>query len=342
MYHRNVSGFDPKSPNVARVYDALVGGKDNFEPDRGAVAILAEIAPQITELAAENRQFQARAVTWLANQGITQFLDLGCGMPAEPNTHETAQEANPDARVAYVDIDPVAANHMTTFVRPGSGVTAVRADASDPAGVRAALDGALDFTQPVAVLMGALLHFYPAPAAREIVTGTTGDLAPGSYLTLSVIAAEGKVMDRLIPAYSAAIAPLYPYTEDETAGLLDGLDLVPPGIAPHDTWRPGWAEAPPPKADRDFFGHVAVARVGAPAPRDQLATITRNAHGHPCTIGSWPASIRTPRISPGSTTPSSAARTTSNPTGARPRNSPRSVPSSPSSRPRTGSSRPAP
>ena len=201
-------------------------------------------------------------MTWLATRGITQFLDLGCGMPAEPNTHETAQEINPYARVIYVDIDPVVITHMNTFTGPGTGVTVVRSDASDPAATRTALADAIDFTEPVAVLMCALLHFYPAPAAREIVVGHTSVLAPGSYLVVSVIGAGGKVMDRLIPAYSAVVAPLYPYTEDETAGLLDGLDLIPPGIVTQDVWRPGRAEVPPPDRSPDFFGHVAVARVG--------------------------------------------------------------------------------
>jgi SAM-dependent methyltransferase len=246
---------------VARLYGSLVGSKDNYEPDRSVAEELAAISPQLAEIAATNRHFQARAVSWLAGQGVTQFLDLGCGMPTDPNIHQTAREIVPDATVAYVDSDPVVVNHMTTFARPGSGIAAVQADVGDPEAVRAALDGAIDFTRPVAVLMCALLHFYQVPEAREIVAGHAAALAPGSYFVVSVIGAGGKVMDRLIPAYSAAVAPLYPYTEADTAAVLDGLDLIPPGIAAQDAWRPGWAEVPPPNPSRDFFGHVAVARV---------------------------------------------------------------------------------
>lgn len=258
-----MADFDPKSPSVARLYGSLVGNKDNYEPDRNVAAELAAISPQLAEIAATNRHFQARAVSWLAGQGVTQFLDLGCGMPADPNTHQTAREIVPDATVAYVDKDPVVVNHMTTFARPGSGTAAVQADAGDPAVVRAALDGAgaIDFARPVAVLMCALLHFYQVPEARAIVAGHASALAPGSYFIVSVIGAGGKVMDRLIPAYSAAVAPLYPYTKEDTAAVLDGLDLIPPGIAAQDSWRPGWTEVPPPSASKDFFGHVAVARV---------------------------------------------------------------------------------
>ena len=90
--------FDPKSPNMARVYDAMLGGKDNLTPDRSMASELAEITPYLRDIAAGNRLFQARAVSWLASQGITQFIDLGCGMPSAPNTHETAQEASPGAR----------------------------------------------------------------------------------------------------------------------------------------------------------------------------------------------------------------------------------------------------
>lgn len=257
-----MTASDPKSPSVARVYDAVLGDPRSAASDRALAAELAAISPQLAEIAAEGRDFQARAVSWLAGQGVTQFADLGCGMPTAPNTHETAQKTAPDATVAYVDRDPAVVERMSAFTAPGSGVMAVTADAGDPAATRAALDDILDFTKPVAVLMCALLHFYEAGAAREIVAGHASALAPGSYLVVSVIGAGGPVMDRLIPAYSAAIAPLYPYTAEETASLFDGLELIPPGVAAQDTWRPGETEAPTPDPSRDFFGHVAVACVG--------------------------------------------------------------------------------
>src|SRR5215469_338680 len=107
-----VQGFDPHTPSIARVYDYLLGGKDHLPADRAIGEQLVAIYPGAPELLAENRQFLARAITWAAKQGIRQFIDLGCGLPAEPSTHETAQAASPAARVAYIDTDPVALTHL--------------------------------------------------------------------------------------------------------------------------------------------------------------------------------------------------------------------------------------
>jgi hypothetical protein len=258
-----VPDFDAKSPNVARVYDTLIGGKDNYEPDRGAAAELAGAAPHIAVIAGENKQFAVRATEWLAKQGITQFIDLGCGMPLSPNTHETVGSVSPDARVAYVDIDQVVVNHMGTFAQPGSGVVAVRADARDSAATREALAGTIDFSRPVAVLMCALLHFYDNDTARELVAGHTAGLADGSYLAASVLGTGGAEMERFVRAYSAAVAPVRSYTVEELTGVLGPVELVPPGVARQNAWRPGWQEAS--GQDRDFGGWVTVARVGGTA-----------------------------------------------------------------------------
>lgn len=246
---------------MARVYDTLIGGKDNYEPDRGAAAELAEITPHVALVAGENKQFAVDTVRWLADQGVTQFLDLGCGMPVAPNTHETAQAATPGARVAYVDIDPIAVGHMGTFARPGSGVISVQSDVSDSAATRAAVAEVIDFTKPVGVLMCALLHFYDADGARALIAAYTADLAPGSYLAASVIGSEGSLADRFVRAYSAAIAPVYAYSAAEVASLFSSFELVPPGVTSPGAWQPGLTEVPTAPV-RDFGGHVAVARVG--------------------------------------------------------------------------------
>lgn len=257
-------GFDPKSPNVARVYDTLIGGKDNYEPDRGAAEGLSGISPEIAVVAGENKQFAIRSAQWLAQQGITQFVDLGCGMPVAPSTHETVKAVSPDARVAYVDIDPIVVSHMGTFSKPGNGVIAIQADAVDSAATRSALAGTIDFTQPVAVIMCALLHFYDEDAARDIIAGYTAGLADGSYLAVSVLSPGGEITDRFLQAYSASVAPVVPHSGDALARLLSPFELTPPGVTTQDVWRPGWAEVPSSR-NRDFHGHVAVARVGATA-----------------------------------------------------------------------------
>lgn len=249
---------------MARVYETLIGGKDDSEPDRHAASELASISPDVSLVYRENKQFATGAAAWLAGQGITQFLDLGCGMPAAPNTHETVQRLNPDARVAYVDLDPVAVGHMSTFARPGSGVAAAVADAADPGAVRAAVAGAIDFTRPVALLMCALVHFYEPGAARDIVAGNAAGLAPGSYLAVSSLRPGGEATEQFVRAYSDAVAPVHPYSSDDLAGLLRSLELVPPGVAPLETWRPDWP-AVPASGSREVGGYGALARVGVPA-----------------------------------------------------------------------------
>lgn len=245
---------------MARLYDAALGGKDNYEPDRDLVSELAQIAPRVKDIVAENRNYLARTVSWLTGQGVAQFLDLGCGTPVAPNVHETARAINPDARVAYVDIDPVAINHMTTFARPGSGVTAVLSDAGDPEATLAALDGALDFAEPVAVLMCALLHFFEPAAARELVAAYRSVLAPGSYLALSVFGKEGTITERFVSVFSEAVTPVYPVSAGEVTGLLASFEIIPPGVVAQELWRPGWEQVPTPKP-RDIWVHGAVARV---------------------------------------------------------------------------------
>jgi S-adenosyl methyltransferase len=128
-----VPEFDPRTPSIARVYDYLLGGKDNFAADREAGHRLIAVFPAVVEAARENRQFLARAVTWVANQGVGQFIDLGCGMPTAPNTHESAQAIRPDARVVYVDNDPVAVSRLREVAVKGSkGLTAVDGDVAIP------------------------------------------------------------------------------------------------------------------------------------------------------------------------------------------------------------------
>ncbi|MCL2582137.1 MAG: SAM-dependent methyltransferase [Streptosporangiales bacterium] len=253
--------FDAKSPNMARVYETLIGGKDNYEPDRDAASELAGVSPDVPLVYRENKQFATGAAAWLASQGVTQFLDLACGMPAAPNTHETVQELNPDARVAYVDLDPVAVNHMSTFARPGSGVTAAVADAADPAAVRAAVAGTIDFTRPVALLLCALVHFCEPGTARDIVAGNAAGLAPGSYLAVSALRPGGAATDEFVRVYSQAVAPVRPYSSDELAGLLRPLELVEPGVAALEAWRPGWPTVPPASRERDVGGYGVLARV---------------------------------------------------------------------------------
>jgi hypothetical protein len=188
-----MADFDPRTPSIARVYDYILGGKDNFAADREVAERLMAVAPLTVEVSRENRQFLARAVTWAASQGIGQFIDLGCGMPTVPNTHETAQAIIPAARVAYIDNDPVVVlTHLRALAEHGNpGVTVLDGDVREPGAIIAAIQDDIDLEAPACLLMGYLLHFFAPDAARELVASYVARLVPGSYVVLSVGRADG-------------------------------------------------------------------------------------------------------------------------------------------------------
>jgi O-methyltransferase involved in polyketide biosynthesis len=218
---------------------------------------MAPLAPVITR---ENRQFLIRAVTWAASQGIGQFLDLGCGMPTAPDTLESARGVIADARVAYVDNDPVVLSHLSARVAKGTpGVTVVAGDVRE---VQVILDGVqagLDLSAPVCLIMGFLLHFSTADAARDLVARYTAALPPGSLLVLSAIHVDTKGADEGFAGYSSAVAPVYNHSAVEFASFFDSLELLPPGVVDARMWfaRTG---APDP-LQRDQYAIVGIARI---------------------------------------------------------------------------------
>ncbi len=253
--------FDPNTPSIARVYDYFLGGKDNFASDRELAEQLIAWCPLLPEMGRENRQFLSRAVTWAANQGISQFVDLGCGMPTEPNTDESAMAVTADARVVYVDIDPVVLTHLRERQAKGkTGVTVVDGDTSDVAAILAEVRSGVDLSAPVCLVMGALLHFYSPQAARDLVAGYVAALAPGSCLVLSIGRGDGEEADRAFGTYSEGVARSYNHSIQEFTGFFGSLELVPPGVVEARRWRPGWEEAISlPSRDRQVV--VGVARV---------------------------------------------------------------------------------
>jgi hypothetical protein len=258
-----VPEFDPRTPSIARVYDYLLGGKDNFAADREIGDRLVAVFPPAADLVPENRQFLARAVTWVANQGVSQFVDLGCGMPTAPNTHETAQAVGPDARVAYVDNDPVAVSHLRAVVEKGSpGVTVVDADAGDPDAILATVSQALDIAAPTCLVMGFWLHFFNPGAARSLVRRYAAGLASGSYVVISNVRGDGAVADRWFSTYSAGVAQGHNYSVAEFTTLFDGMEIVPPGVVEGRQWHPGWSGLPA-LPSRDGEAISAVARISA-------------------------------------------------------------------------------
>ena len=257
-----MADFDPNTPSIARVYDYLIGGKDNFASDRELAEQLIAWCPLLPELGRENRQFLSRAVTWAANQGISQFVDLGCGMPTEPNTDESATAVIADARVVYVDIDPVVITHLRERLAKGKrGITVVDGDTSDVDAILAEVHTGVDLSAPVCLVMGALLHFYSPQAARDLVAGYVAALAPGSCLVLSIGRGDGEEAERAFGTYSEGVARSYNHSIEDFTSFFGSLELVPPGVVVARRWRPGWEEnitLPP----RDRHAVVGVARVG--------------------------------------------------------------------------------
>ncbi|MFI6481068.1 SAM-dependent methyltransferase [Nonomuraea sp. NPDC050663] len=238
-------GIDARTPNMARMYDYALGGKDNFESDRQAVGKLFAMSPENRYVPLVNRQFLRRAVRFAARRGIDQYLDLGAGLPSQGNVHEVAKRARPRARVVYVDNDPVVAVHARALLSGGdSSVAVVEGDIRDPEKILgdADVNRLIDFTLPAAVLLVSVLHGIADdenPAA--VVRAFCERLAPGSFLILSHLTREGQPPDlvRRKEEVFARSNTVFSYrARDEILRYFDGLDLVEPGLTPVTAWRP--------------------------------------------------------------------------------------------------------
>jgi hypothetical protein len=257
-----VADFDPTVPSIARVYDYLLNGKDNFAVDRAVAEKLLAVAPTAADVMRENRQFLARAAAWAAENGIGQFIDVGCGMPTTPNTHQSAQAIAANALVAYLDNDAVVLAHLRALAAHGNpGVTVIDGDAREVALMLDAIGAAIDLTQPACLLMGALLHFFPADAARDLVAGYAAALAPGSYVVLSVGRTDDNDTAQGFGTYSSnGAAQAYNHSVAEFASFFGPLTLVPPGVVDARQWHPDGGQSDP-VSSRPGQALVGVARV---------------------------------------------------------------------------------
>ena len=246
------TNLHPEIPHPARVYDFLLGGKDHFPSDREAgEAILAMGEGGRTAVRA-NRAFLQRAVRTLAELGIDQFLDIGTGIPTAGNTHQVAQQANPEARVVYVDNDPIVLTHARALMSgPGHGITRVlQADLREPEKILAApeLTETLDLTRPVALLLVAVLHFLKdSEQPGEIVAGLIDALPSGSYVVLSHVTGEVLTDDEVAGvgvAYSKVPAGMNLRTREQVSQFLNGVDLLEPGLVLCPFWRPDGEPGP--------------------------------------------------------------------------------------------------
>lgn len=237
-------GVDPAVPNVARMYDYYLGGKNNYAADRAAADRIVSLMPDARRWVRENRLFLARTVSYLAGIGVRQFIDIGAGLPTQNSVHEVA----PGSRVVYVDNDPVVLAHARALLENETEIVAVQADMRQPASIfdDPKTQALIDFDQPVAVLLLAVLHFIPDDSeAASIVTQVSGRLGAGSYLVVSHAMpgdVRSDVVDEGRQVYAASSAgSITPRPPDQLTGLFAGLELLPPGLANVTRWEPGAA-----------------------------------------------------------------------------------------------------
>lgn len=249
-----------RNPSIARVYDYLLGGKDNFEVDRRLGDELLEIYPQAGQLAEDNREFVRRAVRYVAGQGIAQFIDIGCGLPASPVVHEVAQSVIQGARVVYVDHNPVVLAHARACLAECSN--GVDGNMHKPAQVltEPELNKFIDLSQSVALLLTGVLHFATCEAARAIVQGFMAPLAAGSYVVISVgTTSDPQLARRFTTAYTAEDFHAHP--PETIASWFNGLELVEPGLVEAASWRPGPRQGESPPLVATVLAEVGCKRV---------------------------------------------------------------------------------
>jgi hypothetical protein len=255
--------IDTTVANWARVGDALVGGRDNFEADRKAVRLLAAAVPAVVAIPIAARAFRQRVVRYLvAEAGIRQFLDIGTSFAMSGNTHEVAQSLAPDCRVAYVDSDPMVLAHARALLTsaPGGEVAALDADLSDPAAVLKGAAETLDFGRPVAImLMATLSSVLDDAAATEILRSLAEGVPAGSYVALYHQASDlDLAMHTATQRWNAMSGRhITLRSRAQLTALLAGLDPVPPGLVPVAEWRPAPDD---PRSEHPVPLHGAVAR----------------------------------------------------------------------------------
>lgn len=230
---------DPSVPNVARVWNYLVGGRDNFETDRKAARQLLAVAPVMEVVALASRAFLRRAVSYLAAEaGIWQFLDIGTGIPAAGNTHEVAQAVNPSCRVVYVDNDPVVLSHARAGLRsaPQGATSYLDADARDTAAIVAGAGATLDFTRPVGVVLIDILNFIED--AADMLRRTVAAVPGGSYLVVMQPVGDERLTQAAQRWNSSGASPVFLRDPAQVARWFAHLDLVEPGLVELHQWRP--------------------------------------------------------------------------------------------------------
>ncbi len=254
--HTGSLPFDTSVANQARIYDFLLGGKDNYAVDRVAAAEMLKAYPETELTARANRAFLGRAVRYLAAEaGIRQFLDIGTGIPTAGNTHQVAQRIAPESKVAYVDYDPVVLAHARALLTStGEGATEyIDADLRDTDKILAQARQLLDFDRPVAITLLTILHaITDADQPYAIVAKLIDAVPPGSFLVITHAAidlVDPETMQGLQDGWKGKVQQQFQWrTRDEVTGFFAGLELVEPGLVQVDAWRPDAGSGDAPKA----------------------------------------------------------------------------------------------
>ena len=225
------------------MYDYMLGGGNNFAADREMVDKVTAVAPMAGQLALLNRAFLRRAVLTLVDSGIRQFLDLGSGIPTVGNVHEIAQQADPEARIVYVDNEPVAVAHSEVMLEDNDRATAILADIRDPSGIlnHPKTQQILDFDAPIGLLMITILHYIAdSDGPLELMAAYRDALTSGSYLALSHLTVDVETAEvaEMVNLLKNGPNPLYPRTREEIASLFTGFELLEPGLVATAQWRP--------------------------------------------------------------------------------------------------------
>ncbi|MGH3896702.1 MAG: SAM-dependent methyltransferase [Pseudonocardiaceae bacterium] len=237
------NGVDVTVPNAARVYDYFLDGAHNFAVDRKMAGKIQQVMPAVRDAARINRSFLRRAVRFMVDSGIRQFLDIGSGIPTVGNVHEIAQQADPECRIVYVDKEPVAVAHSELLLEGNDRAAAIHANLRHVEDIfdHPETKRLLDLDQPIGLLMLALLHFVPDSWDPVGMLARYRDkLAPGSHLALTHVTADGNPtgLTETVRQYKNTSEPLYPRSHEEVLHLFTGFELVEPGLVGSALWRP--------------------------------------------------------------------------------------------------------
>ena len=262
-----VPDFDISKPSIARVYDATLGGKDNFAVDREGAALIAKHVPRIREASQDNRLGLVKGVEYVAKQGVDQFLDIGAGLPTMQNTHQVAQRINPDAKVCYVDNDPIVLSHGRALLADDESTIIVTADLRDPPSILTNPDvnKMIDWDRPIGLMVvGLMMHFHPAEEPGNWIRALLDACPSGSYLHITDFVNTGYPEQKAMETSCVQVLGNgWARTPEEIEAHFQGLPLVEPGLDFPTRWFPGEPDREVPAVeDLEDYQRIIYAGLG--------------------------------------------------------------------------------